>query len=357
MPTYSQLPSPSQWQKDSTVSLAFRKDDRKNDPILIRIDTIVEALNGTKSGGESLYLYAELYFATNYWLKTLTLRHDPKMQKGRETAIRDLCRFAITKLAAACQVSIQALPNELEKLYGKGLSEHGKHQDSAQALGVSHYMERAETNRYRVHFIGGKAYQEEWRVPNPKLKLVDSIFWHESTANRNEVALLPGPDGNLRQVQVLEYLWAYFVMSMSRDIYMGPHMSISKGSDSEGKVGVVHSSWLAGTAVQCSGSMLIEKGVVKGIRNNSGHYQPSDNHMVNVLELLRTVGVPLKDVEVVDYMNDRQLSGDEFLAERGNWDNILKRSKWRPPEKKVITPSASVVKPPVTIFPGGKLKK
>lgn len=69
---------------------------------------------------------------------------------------------------------------------------------------------------------------------------------------------------------------------------------------------------------------------------------PNDNYMVSVLELLRTVGVPLKDVEVYDYANHPQVSGDQFLTERGNWDNILKRQP---------------VKSQGSTAPAGKLKK
>lgn len=243
MPAYSVLPSLMQWQQDSSAFLA----ERREDIILMRIDNIVDALQRTKAEGEPLYLQAELYFATNYWLKTLALGKNPKLKKGRETAIRNLCQFAITQLAAACKVSIQALPNELEKLYGKGLSDHGQHQDSAQVLGTTHYMQRAETNRYRFHFKDGKAYQFEFRVPKPKLKIVNSRFWFKWTVDNSKIIIDPKTGETFR---LLADDWGYFVMSMSRDICMGPHRTINPGQKGEGEIAVAHSSWLAGTVVQ-----------------------------------------------------------------------------------------------------------
>ena len=80
MPAYSVLPSLMQWQQDSSAFLA----ERREDIILMRIDNIVDALQRTKAEGEPLYLQAELYFATNYWLKTLALGKNPKLKKGRE---------------------------------------------------------------------------------------------------------------------------------------------------------------------------------------------------------------------------------------------------------------------------------
>jgi hypothetical protein len=59
------MPSKSEWLKSSSVLLA----NRNSDPILTRIDNIVEAYEHSKSGGECIYLYGELFFATDLWLK------------------------------------------------------------------------------------------------------------------------------------------------------------------------------------------------------------------------------------------------------------------------------------------------
>ncbi len=349
MRTYFQLPSLSQWHKDSWINGAYRRDD----PILVRVDNIVDAINKTASEGESHYLYGELYFATNHWLKSLQFSVNPKMEKGRETAIRELCRLTIQKLAAAFKVPTQSLPNALEKFYGKGMSEHGRHQDNA-VIGTQHYMDRAQTNRFRVFFKQGLAYQFLYRSFNPDMQLLNSAHWSQFTADSKKKVKLTETDPISHSqhsllVSVLDVDWAYYVMSMSRDIYMGPHMN------GIGQVALVHSSWLAGTPVQASGSMLIEEGVVKGIRNNSGHYQPSDEHMLNVLELFRTVGVDLKQVSVHDYAGrDFHLNGEEFLNERANWDNILKRSTWKPDQPIRTTPFQ---KAPVTAGPGSKPKR
>ena len=59
-----------------------------------------------------------------------------------------------------------------------------------------------------------------------------------------------------------------------------------------------HSSYLAGDTVLCTGSLLIELGVVKAIKNDSGHYQPTVFHLVNVVRTLQMHGVDVSQVAV-----------------------------------------------------------
>jgi hypothetical protein len=322
----------TQWQKDTWVNWAYRSAD----PILTRIDNIVEALNNTGSDGDLRYLYGELYFATNAWLKSLQLGENPKMEKDREPGVRALCHYAITWLAAAFGVGVQALPTKLEQFYGESMSDHGRLQDSPQMLGTEHYMDRARTEKFRVYFKNGLAYQYYTYDPkNQVLVLLDSEHWSSSDPDSKRKITLTMTDPESQEktqviVSVLDPDWAYFVMSMGRDIYLGPHMKLTK----TGIYALVHSSWLGGAPVQFSGSMLVEKGVIKGIRTNSGHYRPTDEHLVNVLEFLQTMGVDLTQVSVYDYAGqDFDVNGDEFLEERGNWASIVKRSKANPEVK------------------------
>lgn len=65
-----------------------------------------------------------------------------------------------------------------------------------------------------------------------------------------------------------------------------------------------HSSFLAGAAVIGAGELLIdEQGNLIEISNNSGHYEPGPEEMVNILKLLRGNGIDLTKVtlKLVDH--------------------------------------------------------
>ncbi|HHL33774.1 MAG TPA: hypothetical protein ENJ30_05360 [Desulfobulbaceae bacterium] len=127
--------------------------------------------------------------------------------------------------------------------------------------------------------------------------------------------------------------WACFVMSMSRDLYMAPHFGqLKESSSGSGVIPKYHSSHLAGLPVLCSGSILVKDGWVQGLRNDSGHYQPTNSHLVNVLEHLQMMLVNLKGIEVVDYGGALWADGEDFLSSRGNWATAVTRARRNSPE-------------------------
>ncbi|MEX6429946.1 hypothetical protein AB6A68_08855 [Ferrimicrobium acidiphilum] len=83
--------------------------------------------------------------------------------------------------------------------------------------------------------------------------------------------------------------FAIFVMDKAGKIYSAQH-----------KVGLFHhSSFLAGGAVAGAGEMKVESGTLKTITNKSGHYRPTAEEMVQVLDELYSRGVDLKKVDYV----------------------------------------------------------
>jgi len=63
--------------------------------------------------------------------------------------------------------------------------------------------------------------------------------------------------------------------------------------------------------------MLIRAGRILGIRNDSGHYRPTLDHLVNVLEALRMFGVPL-DIISIDALVPRLGGGTEWCWAKGD---------------------------------------
>jgi len=283
---------------------------RAQDTVLNGIDTLVEAYQAKKDGSEGPYLLGELYFATDHWLAHC--KRDPQKQQGRQPAMLALFTVVAKNLASVFGGNVNTLPNDLEQFYGTRLTAHGVMKDSIAKLGSRHYMARASIEKYRLQFRGGLAYglsnYEHRAVVKFQLASSGDAYDH---IQENEKGLV-GEN------------WSHFAMGMSREIYMGPHM---KYQNSRGETAYVHSSWLSGTPVQCAGSIFIDKGVVLGVRNNSGHYQPSDDHLVNVLQQLKLVGANIAKVLVYDYNGNppEGVAGDKFLAERGSWERLLAR--------------------------------
>ena len=52
-----------------------------------------------------------------------------------------------------------------------------------------------------------------------------------------------------------------------------------------------HSSFVSGRTVRCAGMIVIEQGIVTALNNNSGHYKPRKEHVLNFVRLLRGNGV------------------------------------------------------------------
>ena len=100
-------------------------------------------------------------------------------------------------------------------------------------------------------------------------------------------------DGPAKETVFTNNLCGYS-MSMDRRIYIGPHRAGFDGPYSN----FYHSSYLAGQTVLCAGEMKMKNGIITEVTNDSGHYQPSLTHLVNVLEALRMYGVDVSNIDV-----------------------------------------------------------
>jgi len=83
--------------------------------------------------------------------------------------------------------------------------------------------------------------------------------------------------------------YAIYVMDKRGRLYAAQH-----------RVGIFHhSSFFSGGDVAGAGEMQVIGGVVKSITNKSGHYQPTEDEMVQVMRELAGRGVDLSAVEYV----------------------------------------------------------
>lgn len=284
--TYAKLPSLNQWHKDSSVTFAVRG----NDIILRRIDELLDHYYRTNDESRRLVFLTDLYMTVDYWLKIY--KDNASMEKGRLPAIQALHAVAAASLCKAVGCTLNGLPRELELMWGRELSQVGVQRDLM--LRQAEYITRIEAKQYRLLFKHGKAYMLPWfdksAPPKPVLAESKHAFDHDAflkTAWKD--GALPNKD------------YGFFVLTMSRDLYMARHRAVARNqATGDIEPGFYHSSYVAGDPIACSGTMLIQRGVVSRIRFDSGHYMPTANNYRALVMALRMWNVPLKGVVFED---------------------------------------------------------
>jgi hypothetical protein len=294
---YREIPTEAQWLKDSSVKLAVRSKDQ----ILTSIDSLMGAYHKYRHDPKASVILCDLFFTLDYWLKIY--RTNSKMERARAPVIQALYECVVGMLCEVFNCTVNTLPRELELMFGRELSDQGVRVDLLNSLGKHHkafYLEdRAQLALFKLRFKNGKAYQWRWWTkPAGGLVLANSNRVYSPGAGIGSV----GKD------------YGYFIMTMSRDIYMMRHGRI-KGTDYR----IFHSTYLAGGAVMAAGSMLIEDGVIKRIRSDSGHYTPTNTNMFALLQALAMLGVRLEKITMEDYTQKELGKGTDFFKANADW--------------------------------------
>lgn len=323
----AELPAVAQWEKQVGVFKGAQ-------PVIQTLCDYLRAYharNGTdvSSGWDRLALLGQLYFVSDHWLKIASKTPDVGVYKLTLPAVTPLFLTVVDKLCKAFRCSPNVLPQALEEWWGRALTEHGYAVDNAlwQLQGtkwvprppradevgkfpdVAQYLSRAEVENYRLRFDNGLAYMRS-RTDAGKWVLAHSEAIGWSCGDKTLPAMM-------------DKGYAGFALSMGRELFMAHH----RGSFD--KDNFFHSSYLSGNSVLCTGTLKIVNGRVKAIRNDSGHYQPTLDHLVNVLQTLAMHGVKPADVTVravplswkvkgVVQTTELRRQGDELLRERNN---------------------------------------
>ncbi len=179
----------------------------------------MKAIDKAKDNGEVTYLRFMLYFTTNCWLTTIKRQHNLlRMQPSREPAVRALFRCNIKAMAIGFKCSVQALPNELEKHFGRALSQHGKTVDTSEK-NFHYFLDVAQREKFRLLYKGGLLYQLPWRQ-FMRGEAVEPVLANSSIIHEQTRANLKGTekvkDGKFQKdmFKLIEE-WAFFVMSMN----------------------------------------------------------------------------------------------------------------------------------------------
>ncbi len=306
----SELPTAAEWQR-------LTNGGRSTQEILNRIHELLGYYHGStgKDLGPSwnrLAILGELYFLADYWLKRASKMQDDPAYAHRKPTVESFYVTVVDKLCKCFDCTPNFLPNALEECWGRALTPHGYHLDTQPDVNgkpVAVYLTRAEAEAHRLRFQNGLCYMRnrsnasQWVPAESK-----NVGWtyHPSV---KEQMMDPG--------------YAGFALSMGRDLYMAHHRGCFHSEN------FFHSSYLAGNAVLCTGTILVQAGVVRAIRNDSGHYQPTLENLVNVAQTLSMHGVDLKnvlvravphswkDVNGVVQTKELRISAHDLIAQRG----------------------------------------
>jgi len=298
--SYTEVPSLDRWKRDSSVALAVRN----RDIILSHIDLLIDDYQkaGSKISANGLIL-CDLFLTTNFWVKSLEAGNR-LCEKGRYQAMMALFTVVVTKLKKLFEVSSEvAVSNEMKDMFGVGMSKHGYQADSM--FGAITF-DKAQLAKFRIWFKHGLAYQIPWWTSSGSLKrvLAESKYGYADIAR---------PNSGLAQFND----YSGFIMTIERELYMTKHdFDANKTSGN-----MFHSSYLGWTSrVAMAGTILIEDGRIRGIRTDSGHYQPGLHNLNAFLWALRMYGVPLDSIELFDYKGDSKGSAATFLTSQKSWD-------------------------------------
>ncbi len=298
------------------------------DTILRLLDESVAAYHTHSNHWDKLAILGRLYFLTDAWLKFAKANQNP-VTKAREPVVNNLFLAAVDRLCYRFKCSVNVLPQRLEECWGRVLTPHGHHVDTQQTVTggipkIVDYLDRAQVEKYRLVFMRGRAYQKTWWNAPPN----DTGF---ALANSSRVGWEDGRGKAAPRMMAAGY--AGFALSMGREIFMAHHRG------SFWTHNFFHSSYLSGDTVLCTGTMLIQNGVVHAIKNDSGHYQPSIEHLLNVVETLQMRGFPPASIKVTavpyswsDYSGVKQnkelvTNGLELLQKRGGGWGLYQRQQ------------------------------
>jgi hypothetical protein len=318
--------------------LGLRGADGKapTDRELVLIDRYLRAYRQGSSMWTRLAVLGQLYFLSDHWLKDHGAK-DGAPPGDRERKVGNLFLSVAEELCKELKCSVNTLPQMIEVYWGRALTPGGYNMDNegigpGQFPSVANYLFKAEREKFLLTFKDGRAWQVPWWRPRGPYDRVPAesaqVGW----------TYAPGKPG-----QMFEPGFAGFVLSMGRDFYMADHHGCYRRDN------FFHSSYLAGTPVLCAGSMLIHNGKVLWIKNDSGHYKPTLDHLVNVVQALEMYGIAPSSIwvrAVRDSWKDertgalgtvaRDFRGDRLLRLRGeglgpygrklaNLDNIRAR--------------------------------
>ncbi|PVZ68335.1 hypothetical protein [Pelagibaculum spongiae] len=306
-------------------SADLHKKSMEQDVQINMISSMVGALNLSSANGR-VYILCSLYYATSNWLENIpqTTALGPIggaiwLQQARRPAVQNLYMVVVRYLKWHLNLtSVELIPEKLKYFFGREMGAHGTESDKFNNdQGTLYYLNEADRDKFKIRFKDGIAHQLPWwieeidgqspkKLSNDLLKQCIPILAESSRSPGTNGMIVPAPPLPPKKgvSQVITDAPGMFiddfsgcVMDMGWNLYCAPHYG---GFDKGGsKKNFFHSSYMQGEPIAFAGSIRIQKGRVTGICNDSGHYRPTQHHMIIALQALQFHGVDLSYVDVI----------------------------------------------------------
>ncbi|PVZ68337.1 hypothetical protein [Pelagibaculum spongiae] len=334
-------------------SAAAHKQVMEQDSQINMISSMIAAYYQS-SISEQLYILCNLYYSISNWLESAP-KGSPGpvggivwLQQARRPAVQNLYMRVVCFLRWHFKLSSNSeLPSSLTHFFGREMGAHGAGVDQyCGQKGILRYLTEAERDKFKIRFKDGLGYQLPWWIEEDpqNAEKFSGISLKQCLPVLAESSRTPGVDGSAVFApplppkkgvsQVITDAPSMFiddfsgcVMDMSWNLYCAPHYG---GFDKGGsKKNFFHSSYMQGQPIAFAGSIRIQKGRVTGICNDSGHYRPTQHHMITVLQALQFHGVDLSYVDVIAMIVSKHGvdktwvgRGDKVLFDRGSLNRL-----------------------------------
>lgn len=335
---YSGVPSAAQFRKDSSVTFAVRS----NDVVLNHVDWLLEQYpTHLRDASMRRVILVDLFLTANHWIKLFHER-SPQVHKDRYPAVLALFESAVVDLARLLGCTRGQVAAFIEEMYGRDITAGGRQTDLVKN---AKYFDKLQREEFRIRFQGGRAHQYARDAEPVRLVAVNSADHYAHVRRGNLGDASPG--------------WAPFVMTLERAFYMTKHTL-----NVPNEPNLFHSSYLGpDTPIACAGTMLIEQGVIRGIRPDSGHYKPLAHNVVGALQALSMFHVPIERVMVYDFTGQVSTPARSFLVKNLSWVNFLKaaeelrrtRTNWQRAQPTGTHRSAPPPQAPSGFYSGGQM--
>lgn len=274
---YLSMPTKDEWKRDIGFNQMFGFNKKSPFPAMERIGRLIddyatESRRGASAdAGQLLQIQFHILAACGFVQKYGTR---PEKLGGTPTPLMIQAIYALkTYIESIIRPILDptwTLGDFAVENFGRSVDAHDQGRDQAMlAGGILQWFDDAERARRKLAFRDGLAYR----------------WTHVGTGKGNLALYDTDAEGDN-----LEDGGSLYAMDQQGHIYV-------HGANAPRDL--LHSSFLAGQAVLCAGTIRIEQGQIVWVSTKSGHYKPSVAQMLNLLERLRVYSVNLDKVTVL----------------------------------------------------------
>jgi len=311
VPIYTYMPTKDQWKRDLGLSTVFG-NFKSPFPAMERLGKLIAAWHEVPGVGiprrlAQVHLTYLMYRQCEFVMKNngKGFFHSREKMGGQLNntqlgAVRALHTYVADDLMDFLGCQRWEFNSELMNTFGRVVTDHSRQEDEM-FLGkgmLDWYQSDVERQCFKLSFREGLANKWDY-IGRGKGKL--RIYDTDASGD------------------ALEFGGSLYVLDQRGRIYATGQIEMN----------LKHSSFMAGQATQCAGTMRVERGKIVWVSGRSGHYQPTVAQLVNLLERLSSYQVDLSRVTVYRENYTKEFPGSAWLNFEGcKASDLLVQRAW-----------------------------